>query len=97
MQESRHQLARKICHGNGGKIRQAYREGWPGCAILSFWPFLRWTRGWLRRCIQGGTSRSSGVSRQLPAGPRPFGLGTGAVSGCLVWGYGCPRRGVWPR
>ncbi|MCW2877090.1 MAG: transposase Tn3 family protein [Sphaerisporangium sp.] len=27
VQESRHHLARKICHGNGGKIRQAYREG----------------------------------------------------------------------
>lgn len=27
VQESRHRLARKICHGNGGKIRQAYREG----------------------------------------------------------------------
>ncbi|MEV4899014.1 transposase, partial [Nonomuraea sp. NPDC055795] len=27
MQESRHRLARKVCHGNGGKIRQAYREG----------------------------------------------------------------------
>jgi TnpA family transposase len=27
VQESRHRLARKICHGNAGKIRQAYREG----------------------------------------------------------------------
>ncbi|MEQ4726272.1 transposase, partial [Nonomuraea sp. B19D2] len=27
VQESRHRLARKICHGNGGKIRKAYREG----------------------------------------------------------------------
>jgi TnpA family transposase len=27
IQESRHRLARKICHGGGGKIRQAYREG----------------------------------------------------------------------
>jgi TnpA family transposase len=26
-QESWHRPARKICHGNGGKIRQAYREG----------------------------------------------------------------------
>ncbi|MEU7459485.1 Tn3 family transposase [Streptosporangium roseum] len=30
IQESRHRLARKICHGNGGKIRQAYREGQEG-------------------------------------------------------------------
>jgi TnpA family transposase len=27
VQESRHRLARKICHGGGGQIRQAYREG----------------------------------------------------------------------
>lgn len=27
VQESRHRLARKICHGNSGRIRQAYREG----------------------------------------------------------------------
>ena len=27
VQESRHRLARKICHGNRGQIRQAYREG----------------------------------------------------------------------
>ncbi|MGW3368511.1 Tn3 family transposase [Streptosporangium canum] len=27
VQESRHRLARKICHGNAGRIRQAYREG----------------------------------------------------------------------
>ncbi len=27
VQESRHALARKICHGNRGQIRQAYREG----------------------------------------------------------------------
>jgi len=27
VQESRHRLARKICHGNSGKIRKAYREG----------------------------------------------------------------------
>ncbi|WP_425465260.1 Tn3 family transposase [Nonomuraea diastatica] len=27
VQESRHRLTRKICHGNAGKIRQAYREG----------------------------------------------------------------------
>lgn len=27
VQESRHRLGRKICHGNRGQIRQAYREG----------------------------------------------------------------------
>ena len=27
VQESRHRPARKICHGNAGRIRQAYREG----------------------------------------------------------------------
>jgi hypothetical protein len=27
VQESRHRLARKICHGGGGQIRQPYREG----------------------------------------------------------------------
>jgi hypothetical protein len=27
VQECRHRLARKICHGNQGRIRQAYREG----------------------------------------------------------------------
>jgi hypothetical protein len=27
VQESRHRLARKICHGAGGQIRKAYREG----------------------------------------------------------------------
>jgi len=27
VQESRHRLARKICHANRGQIRQAYREG----------------------------------------------------------------------
>src|SRR5205823_971546 len=27
VQESRHRLARKICHAGGGQIRQAYREG----------------------------------------------------------------------
>jgi hypothetical protein len=27
VQESRHRLAREICHGNSGRIRQAYREG----------------------------------------------------------------------
>lgn len=27
MQESRHRLGRKICHGDRGQIRQAYREG----------------------------------------------------------------------
>lgn len=27
VQESRHALARAICHGNRGQIRQAYREG----------------------------------------------------------------------
>jgi TnpA family transposase len=27
IQESRHRLARKICHGGQGRIRQAYREG----------------------------------------------------------------------
>lgn len=27
VQESRHRLARKICHGSGGQIRKAYREG----------------------------------------------------------------------
>jgi hypothetical protein len=27
VQESRHRLARKICHGGSGQIRQAYREG----------------------------------------------------------------------
>ncbi len=27
VQESRHRLARRICHGNGGQIRKAYREG----------------------------------------------------------------------
>ncbi|TDD55006.1 Tn3 family transposase [Nonomuraea terrae] len=27
VQESRHRLARKICHSNAGRIRQAYREG----------------------------------------------------------------------
>jgi TnpA family transposase len=27
VQESRHRLARKICHGGNGQIRQAYREG----------------------------------------------------------------------
>lgn len=27
MQESRHRLARKICHGAGGQIRKVYREG----------------------------------------------------------------------
>jgi len=27
IQESRHRLGRKICHGNRGQIRQAYREG----------------------------------------------------------------------
>ncbi len=27
MQESRHRLARKICHGGGGQIRQPYGEG----------------------------------------------------------------------
>lgn len=30
VQESRHRLARKICHGNAGRIRQAYREGQEG-------------------------------------------------------------------
>ena len=27
VQESRHRLGRKICHGHRGQIRQAYREG----------------------------------------------------------------------
>jgi hypothetical protein len=27
VQESRHRLARKICHGSNGQIRKAYREG----------------------------------------------------------------------
>jgi hypothetical protein len=27
VQESRHRLARKICHGGSGRIRPAYREG----------------------------------------------------------------------
>lgn len=27
VQESRHRLARRICHGGNGQIRQAYREG----------------------------------------------------------------------
>lgn len=27
VQESRHRLARAICHGGRGQIRQAYREG----------------------------------------------------------------------
>lgn len=27
MQESRHKLARDICHGKRGQIMQAYREG----------------------------------------------------------------------
>ncbi len=27
VQESRHRLGRKICHGNRGQIRQPYREG----------------------------------------------------------------------
>lgn len=27
VQESRHALARKICHGDRGQIREAYREG----------------------------------------------------------------------
>jgi hypothetical protein len=27
VRESRHRLARKICHGHRGQIRQAYREG----------------------------------------------------------------------
>jgi hypothetical protein len=35
VQESRHRLGRKICHGHRGQIRQAYREGQPDPAGLS--------------------------------------------------------------
>uniref|UniRef100_A0AAU3H4N5 Transposase n=1 Tax=Streptomyces sp. NBC_01401 TaxID=2903854 RepID=A0AAU3H4N5_9ACTN len=48
VQESRHRLARAICHGGRGPIRQAYREGQEG-QVAALGPVLNAVSLWITR------------------------------------------------
>lgn len=76
VQESRHRLARKICHGNRGQIRQAYREGQEDqLAALSLVlnAVVLWNTRYLNAIIEelrakGLTAREEDVARLSPLG-----------------------------
>lgn len=48
VEESRHRLARAICHGSRGQFRQAYREGRETSSPPSAWSSTPWCCGTTR-------------------------------------------------
>ncbi len=79
VQESRHRLARKICHGNRGQIRQAYREGQEDQLValgLVLNAVVLWNTRYLNVIIEelrakGPTTREDDVARLPPLGHAP--------------------------
>lgn len=56
VQESRHRLARAICHGGRGQIRQAYREGQEG-QLAALGLVLNAVVLWTTRCLDAAVAQ----------------------------------------
>lgn len=80
MQESRHKLARDVCHGKRGTTHQAYRDGMEdqlGALGLVLNPIVLWTTRYIDAAVvqlraEGHELRDEDIAPALPAqAPQP--------------------------
>ncbi|MFI8178755.1 Tn3 family transposase [Streptomyces microflavus] len=74
VQESRHKLARDVCHGKRGTIHQAYRDGMEdqlGALGLVLNAIVLWTTKYIDAAVTQLAPRATrSTTRTSPASPR---------------------------
>lgn len=82
LQESRHKLARDVCHGKRGTIHQAYRDGMedqPGSLGLALNAIVLWTTHYIDAAVdrlraKGHDLRDEDIARLSPLNHRNLNL-----------------------